>query len=76
MRALLTARNLVQSKFYDMEMTLRGILRGFGSKVRRPTPKHFAARVRELVAGHRSLEAIAEALLSVHEVLLRSIEWL
>jgi transposase len=29
-RALLTARKLVQSKLYDIEMSLRGILRGFG----------------------------------------------
>jgi hypothetical protein len=27
-RALLTARKLVQSKLYDIEMSLRGILRG------------------------------------------------
>ena len=33
MRALLTARKLVQSKLYDVEMSLRGILRGFGLKV-------------------------------------------
>ncbi len=69
-RALLTARKLVQSKFYDVEMNLRGILRGFGLKVGHTTPKRFAARIRELVAGHASLQAIADALLSVHEVLL------
>ena len=72
-RALLTARKLVQSKFYDVEMSLRGILRGFGLKVGGTTPKRFAGRIRELVAGHTSLEAIAEALLSVHEVLLRQL---
>jgi len=72
-RALLTARKLVQSKFYDVEMSLRGILRGFGLKVGRTTPKRFAGRIRELVAGHASLAAIAEALLSVHEVLLRQL---
>src|SRR4051812_34074315 len=70
-RALLTARKLVQSKFYDV--SLRGILRGFGLKVGATTPKRFAGRVRELVAGHANLEAIAEALLSVHEVLLRQL---
>ena len=32
-RALLTARKLVQSKLCDIEMSLRGILRGFGLKV-------------------------------------------
>jgi transposase len=72
-RALLTARKLVQSKFYDVEMSLRGILRGFGLKVGRTTPKRFAGRIRELVAGHASLKAIAEALLLVHEVLLRQL---
>jgi transposase len=72
-RALLTARKLVQSKFYDVEMNLRGILRGFGLKVGRTTPKRFAGRIRELVAGHASLKAIAEALLLVHEVLLRQL---
>src|SRR5262249_14781063 len=32
-RALLTARKLVQSKLYDVEMSLRGVLRNFGLKV-------------------------------------------
>ena len=35
MRALLTARKLVQGKLLDVEMSLRGILRGFGLKVGR-----------------------------------------
>jgi len=33
-RSLLTARKLVQSKLHDVENSLRGILRGFGLKVR------------------------------------------
>src|SRR5215475_9871600 len=32
-RALLTARKLVQVKLHDVEMSVRGILRGFGLKV-------------------------------------------
>jgi transposase len=40
-RALLTARKLVQSKLYDIEMGLRGILRGFGLKVGRPHRRAF-----------------------------------
>jgi len=32
-RALLTARKLIQGKLHDTEMSLRGILRGFGLKV-------------------------------------------
>src|SRR5476651_1732634 len=65
-RALLTARKLVQSRLYDVEMSLRGILRGFGLKVGPTTPKRFAERIRELVVGHATLEAVGEALLSVH----------
>jgi len=70
-RALLTARKLVQSKLHDVEMSLRGILRGFGLKVGRTTPTRFAGRIRELVAGHATLEVVAEAMLSVHAILRR-----
>jgi transposase len=70
-RALLTARKLVQSKLFDVEMSLRGILRGFGLKVGPTTPKRFAARIRALVAGHATLEVVASSLLAMHEVLLR-----
>jgi transposase len=71
MRALLTARKLIQSKLFDVEMSLRGILRGFGLKVGATTPRRFAGRIRDLVAGRATLETIAEAMLSAHEVLLR-----
>ena len=70
-RAQLTARKLVQSKLFDVEMSLRGILRGFGLKVGPTTPKRFDRRIRELVKGHATLEAVADALLAVHGVLLR-----
>ena len=70
-RAVLTARKLVQSKLLDIENSLRGILRGFGLKVGETTPRSFAGRIRELVAGHPNLETIGEALLSVRDVLLR-----
>jgi transposase len=70
-RAVLTARKLVQSKLRDMENSLRGILRGFGLKVGPTTPRRFPGRIKELVAAHPTLEAIATSLLAVHEVLLR-----
>jgi transposase len=70
-RAMLTARALVQSKLRDIEMSLRGILRGFGLKVGKSTPNRFAGRVSELVAGHPTLQVVAEALLAAHAVLLR-----
>ena len=70
-RALLTARKLVQSKLLDVEMSLRGLLRGFGLKVGPTTPSRFATRIRELVGGNATLEAVAAALLAVHETLRR-----
>jgi len=70
-RALLTARKLVQSKLHDVEMSLRGILRGFGLKVGATTPRSFEGRIRELVAGHPSLEELAASLLAVRGVLVR-----
>jgi transposase len=70
-RAVLTARKLVQSKLLDVENSLRGILRGFGLKVGKTTARNFAGRIRELVEGHPNLEAIGQALLAVRNVLLR-----
>src|SRR5258708_35142778 len=43
-RAVLTARRLLQSKLHDVEMSLRGLLRGFGLKVGAVTPKVFERR--------------------------------
>ena len=71
LRAMLTARKLVQSKLRDIENSLRGILRGFGLKVGHTTARSFAVRIRELVEGQANLETIAQALLAVHAVLLR-----
>ena len=69
-RAILTARKLVQSKLIDIENSLRGILRGFGLKVGKTTRTNFAGRIRELVKGHPNLKTVGEALLSVRAVLL------
>ena len=69
-RAILTARKLVQSKLLDVENSLRGILRGFGLKVGKTTRTNFARRIKELVKGQPNLETIGEALLSVRAVLL------
>src|SRR6201987_1057773 len=45
LRAILTARKLLQNKLHDVEMSLRGVLRGFGLKVGKTTPKTFGRRV-------------------------------
>ncbi|HEY2531288.1 MAG TPA: IS110 family transposase [Xanthobacteraceae bacterium] len=68
-RAMLTARKLVQKQLHETESSIRGILRGFGLKVSKTTPRLFEGRIRELVAAHQSLEKIADALLSVRSTL-------
>ena len=76
-RALLTTRKLLQSKRLDVEMSLRGVLRGFGLKVGPTTARSFPVRVRELVEGHPTLTAVAEALLAARDALgdqLRGLE--
>ena len=73
-RAVLTARKLVQAKLHDVEMSLRGILRGFGLKVGHTTPRTFEGRIRELVEGHPTLTAIADALLAARSVLHREFQ--
>ena len=75
-RALLTARRLPQGKRHDVEMSLRGILRGFGLKVGKTTPRTFEGRIRELVEAHPTLSVIAEALLAARATLSRELRGL
>lgn len=62
-RALLTGRRLLLGKLRDVELGIRGILRGFGLKVGVVSKGKFDARIRELVAEHPMLEPIADAML-------------
>jgi transposase len=62
-RALLVARKLLQSKQTDVELSIRGILRGFGLKVGLVSKGQFEARVRQLIAGHAMLEQVIEPML-------------
>jgi transposase len=69
-RALLVGRKLLQSKLRDIELSIRGILRGFGLKVGEVRKGKFAERIRELAAGHEMLEAVTGAMLTARESLL------
>src|SRR3954465_8169298 len=62
-RALLVGRKLLQGKLLDVELSIRGILRGFGLKLGEVSKGRFAARVRELAAGRPMLERVAEPML-------------
>src|SRR3954447_20622934 len=66
-RALLAGRKLLQAKLRDVELSIRGLLRGFGLKVGEVSKGRFAARVNELVAGHAMLEAVTGAMLRARE---------
>jgi transposase len=68
-RALLVGRKLLQGKLLDVELSIRGILRGFGLKVGEVSKGGFVARVRELVAGQPMLERVVEPMLRARESL-------
>jgi transposase len=60
----LTARKLVQSKFYDVEMSLRGILRGFGLKVG-PTSDRTTQKEIDLAKARYRREFVVTSLLAL-----------
>src|SRR3954451_6215395 len=66
-RALLAGRKLSRTKLRDVELSIRGLLRGFGLKVGEVSKGRFAARVDELVAGHEMLEEVIGAMLRARE---------
>jgi transposase len=68
-RALLTGRKLLLAKLHDIELGVRGLLRGFGLKVGQVGKGRYEARVRELVAGHPMLDPLAESMLRARTAL-------
>src|SRR6478672_7384402 len=62
-RALLVARKQLLGRLIDVELSIRGILRGFGLKVGVVTRKGFEPRIRELVTGQATLERNTTAML-------------
>jgi transposase len=62
-RALLTGRKLLLGKLRDVELGIRGLLRGFGLKVGQVSKGRYEVRIRELVMGHPMLEPVAAAML-------------
>jgi transposase len=68
-RALLAGRKLLQCKLLDVELSIRGILRGFGLKVGMVSKGRFAMRIRELITGQPMLERVIEPMLRAREAL-------
>jgi transposase len=61
-RAPLTGRKLPLAKLHDVELGVRGLLRGFGLKVGQVGKGRYEARVRELAAGHPMPDPLAESM--------------
>ncbi len=72
-RAILTARKTLLGKLIDIELSIRGILRGFGLKVGTVTRKSFEIRVRELTEGQSTLTTIMEGLLKARATLVTEV---
>ncbi|WP_074070884.1 IS110 family transposase [Rhizobium gallicum] len=68
-RALLVGRKLLQSKLLYVELSIRGILRGYGLKVGEVSRGRFEARIRELIAGHAILSMVIDAMLTARAAL-------
>lgn len=68
-RALLTARKLIQGKLLDIESGIRGVLRGFGLKVGPISRGRFEGRILELVDGQAMLETVIGSMLGARTAL-------
>jgi transposase len=68
-RALLVGRKLLQAKLLDVELGIRGLLRGFGLKLGDVSKGRFAARVRELAVGQPTLERVVGPMLRARDAL-------
>jgi transposase len=68
-RALLTGRKLLQAKLRDVELSIRGILRGYGLKVGEVSRGRFEGRILELVEGHPVLKTVIGAMLQARHAL-------
>jgi transposase len=66
-RALLVGRKLLRGKLLDLELGIRGLLRGFGLRVGPVSKGGFVARIRELIAGQPTLERVVGPTLQARE---------
>jgi transposase len=70
-RALLAGRKLLLGKLRDVELSIRGLLRGFGLKVGAISKGRFRVRIEELITGQPMLERVIEPMLRAREALSR-----
>lgn len=68
-RALLVGRKLLQAKLLDVELSIRGILRGYELKVGEVSRGRFEVRIRDLIEGHDVLGTVIGAMLEARAAL-------
>lgn len=68
-RALLVSRKFLQGKLLDVELSIRGILHGYGLKAGEVGGGRFEVHIRELTSGHGVLETVIGAMLAVRAAL-------
>jgi transposase len=68
-RAFLATRKLLQTKAIDLEVSIGGILRAFGVKVRKVSAKRFDSYIRTLLAATPPLAALIEPVLRARRTL-------
>lgn len=69
LRALLGARRTLQKSMISIELSMRGMLRGFGLKLGQITRRRLPDRARELADGNEMLTAMVTAMLRGHAAL-------
>jgi len=68
-RALLVGRKLLQGKLLDVELSIHGILRGYGLKVGEVSRGRFVARIKALIEGHATLSKVIGGMLAARATL-------
>ena len=69
LRALLGARRTLQKSMISIELSMRGMLRGFGLELGRVTRRRLPERARELAEGNEMLAAMVASMLRGHAAL-------
>lgn len=69
LNVLLRARKILKAKTLDVEADLRGLLRNFGLKLGRVSPRAFEARVRELSASDPFVARVVEPMLTARRAM-------
>lgn len=63
LKVLFTARKVLKSKLLDVEADLRGVLKNFGIRLGKVTPRNFEEHVRELASFDEFIAAVIEPVL-------------